>query len=80
GSSKYGGYSWSCKPHEMSFTPIAGQDYDVYLALQDEGRKSYGCSIEVRHIDASGLDELVQTQYAPECPLSDAETATRRGP
>ncbi|SDI70689.1 hypothetical protein SAMN04487926_12260 [Paraburkholderia steynii] len=80
GSSKYGGYSWSCKPHEMSFTPIAGQDYDVYLALQDEGRKSYGCSIEVRHIDASGRDEPVQTQYAPKCPSSDAETATRRGP
>ncbi|MGF6999621.1 hypothetical protein [Paraburkholderia sp. GAS32] len=80
GSSKYGGYSWSCKPHEMTFTPIAGQDYDVYLALQEEGRKSHGCSIEVHHIDASGLDEPVQTHYAPKCPSSDAEAATKRGP
>jgi len=80
GSGKYGGYSWSCKPHAMTFTPIAGQDYDVHLAVQEEGRKSRGCSIEVRHIDASGLDQAVQTQYAARCPSSEAETATKRGP
>ncbi|SEA11257.1 hypothetical protein SAMN05192564_101319 [Paraburkholderia sartisoli] len=80
GSSKYGGYSWSCKPHEMTFTPVAGQDYDVYMALQEEGRKSHSCSIEVRRIDAGGLDEPVQTRYAPKCPSPDTETTTRRGP
>ncbi|ABE30120.1 hypothetical protein DR64_525 [Paraburkholderia xenovorans LB400] len=77
---KYGGYSWSCKPHEMTFTPIAGQDYDAYLLLQDEGRRAPNCSIEVRHIDASGLDEPVETQYASRCPSSGTETAPKRGP
>lgn len=79
GSGKYGGYSWSCNAHAM-FTPIAGQDYDVYLALDDEQRTSRACSIEVHHIDSNGLDEAVQTHYAPKCPSSAAETATKRGP
>ena len=62
---------WSCRASDETFVPAAGQDYDVYLALEREGRNSYNCSISIRHIDANGLDESVSSNYAPKCPGDD---------
>lgn len=81
GSSKYGGYSWSCMAQDRTFTPVAGRDYDVYLGFEGNSRHSRGCAIEVRHIDANGLDETVETHYAPKCPVPEAnEAPAKRGP
>jgi hypothetical protein len=81
GSSKYGGYSWSCTAQDRMFTPVAGQDYDVYLGFEGNSRHSRGCAIEVRHIDGNGLDEPVETRFAPKCPVPEAnEGLTKRGP
>lgn len=69
---------WSCSASDTSFTPAAGQDYDVYLALQREGRNSYNCEIAIRRIDANGLDESVASNYAPKCPGDDNDAQTNR--
>jgi hypothetical protein len=81
GSSQFGGYHWSCSASDSTFTPTSGQDYDVYLSLQQDGHISRGCSIEVHHIAADGLDEPVATGYAPKCAIpEDTAASTRRGP
>lgn len=59
---------WSCRASDVSFTPVAGQDYDIYLALERSGRRSYSCSITIHRVDATGLDEPVESRYAPKCP------------
>lgn len=61
---------WSCSATDVSFTPVAGQDYDVFLALERSGRRSYSCSITIHRIDANGLDEPVESRYAPKCPAA----------
>jgi hypothetical protein len=81
GSSQSGGYHWSCSASDSTFTPAAGQDYDVYLSFQQEGHISRGCSIEVRRIGESGLDEPVATNYAPRCAIPEhTATPIKRSP
>lgn len=64
------GYSWSCTPSAMTFTPVAGEDYDVYMSLGREGKNSRYCAITIHRIDGNGLDEPVDASYAPKCPAS----------
>ncbi|GAB6852764.1 hypothetical protein JCM10599A_65680 [Paraburkholderia kururiensis] len=61
---------WSCSATDVSFTPVAGQDYDVFLALERSCRRSYNCSITIHRIDENGLDEPVESRYAPKCPAA----------
>ncbi|ACC76296.1 hypothetical protein VOI32_38390 [Paraburkholderia caribensis] len=76
GSGRYGGYSWSCKPSAMTFTPVAGQDYDVFLSVDESSRHARYCSVSVHRIDGNGLDEPVALRTAPKCP-EDASAVTR---
>ncbi|ORC51238.1 hypothetical protein B2G74_00210 [Burkholderia sp. A27] len=67
---------WRCEPSAMTFTPVAGQDYDVF---QEMGRKE--CWISIRRIDAQGLDEQVKGTVAQKCADSAPTPAqNRKGP
>lgn len=71
---------WSCRAAASVLTPVAGQDYDIYLAMEEQGRNSYYCSIAVHHIEAQGLDESVQTGFAPKCPPDPNQAPPSTGP
>jgi hypothetical protein len=67
-----GNISYSCSPHAMTLTPVAGQDYDVF---QDSNGKQ--CWISARRIDGRGLDEPVKLSLASKCPDDDAVRTNR---
>ena len=52
----------SCRPPAVMFTPMAGQDYDIFM---DGAQRR--CWIAARHIDGHGLDEPVFLKVAPKC-------------
>ncbi|HEY3598940.1 MAG TPA: hypothetical protein VGL08_15670 [Paraburkholderia sp.] len=70
GDNRTGGWSTSCTPPSVTFTPTAGHDYDVFM--DGDGRR---CWISARQIDEKGLDELVRLERAPKC-AADAIRAT----
>lgn len=70
GDSKTGGYSYSCTTPAVSFAPVAGQDYDVFMEVR--GRQ---CWMSARRIDARGLDEPVRLTDTLKCPGLMDETA-----
>lgn len=65
----YGGTT-SCAAPAVTFTPMAGQDYDVFL---DTGGRS--CWTAIRHIDGHGMDDPVPVTRAPECSTNPASTS-----
>lgn len=54
--------NWSCRPPAVTFTPVAGNDYDVYM--HEEGKR---CWVAVRRIDDKGADEPIRPSLAEEC-------------
>lgn len=65
-----GNASWSCSPPRITFTPVAGHDYEAFLEMP--GRR---CWIAVREIDGHGLDAPVRVQAAQKCAATDAGAA-----
>ncbi|GLU34050.1 hypothetical protein WKR88_05010 [Trinickia caryophylli] len=63
--------SWSCTA-KAGFTPVPGQDYDIYLFVQPTGRHSHECAVVIRRIDDKGLDEPVEGHYIPACSASSS--------
>ncbi|WP_124668196.1 MULTISPECIES: hypothetical protein [unclassified Burkholderia] len=61
---QYGG-TIGCKVPPVTFTPVAGQDYDVFL---DTERRA--CSTVIRRIDKDGLDQQVPAITAKKCSAS----------
>jgi len=70
--SSTGTVSYSCSPPAMTFTPVAGQDYDVF---QDSNGRQ--CWLSARRIDGHGMDEPVKLLPASKCPEDDAVRAAR---
>lgn len=58
---QYGGTTY-CNAPPVTFSPVAGQDYDVFL---DYERRT--CRTAIRHIDKEGLDEPVTATPARKC-------------
>jgi len=65
-----GNASWSCSPPRITFTPVAGHDYDAFLEMPG-GR----CWIAVREVDEHGLDAPVPVKAAQKCAAADASSA-----
>jgi hypothetical protein len=70
--SSTGTVSYSCSPPAMTFTPVAGQDYDVF---QDSNGRQ--CWLSARRIDGHGMDEPVKLSPASKCAEDDAVRAAR---
>lgn len=70
--SSTGTISYSCSPPAMTFTPVAGQSYDVFQ--DSDGRQ---CWLSARRIDGRGMDEPVKLSLASKCPDDDTVRANR---
>lgn len=59
---QYGGTTY-CNAPPVAFSPVAGQDYDVFLDFEHRT-----CRTAIRRIDRDGLDEPVAATLAKRCP------------
>ena len=68
-SGSAGNAHWWCTPPRVTFSPVAGRDYDAFLEMK--GRQ---CWISVRLIDGHDMDEPVAVTRAAKC--ADARVDT----
>ncbi|MDR5764379.1 MULTISPECIES: hypothetical protein [unclassified Caballeronia] len=68
-SGSAGNAHWWCTPPRVTFSPVAGRDYDAFLEMR--GRQ---CWISVRLIDGHDMDEPVAVTRAAKC--ADARVDT----
>lgn len=61
-TSRAGSYTSFCTPPAITFTPTAGEDYDVFMEFDKKQ-----CWISVRRIDGHGADVPVEVNKAGKC-------------